>query len=305
MPFKEWSTADVVRHLKSLGFGQYTQEFQLNEITGLHLPLLTEEHLREMGVSSVGHRILILRRFSDIVNGLDIREPVSVPPTRPARTNDAPKSPIRKAEPIAPEKSKPAIIPMKNQEVHFDRCNPASSSSDESDSSIQFAHPKAPPKHGAWFPPQKRVEAPKPPTKKPDSALPTVIAKKPDVPLDSNVWKKPDQSVTVNPPKKFEAPVAVGKKQENRFETCHSGDSSSQASGSDKPIRRQVLNAKPETKRSGTETLSARATNDSTPIEAENGRVTCQYCGRQLQPDAAKRHIPVCARFNAGRTAKR
>jgi hypothetical protein len=298
MLFKEWSTTDVVRYLRSLGFGQYSQEFQLNEITGLHLPLLTEEHLREMGVSSVGHRILILRRFSDIINGLEVRENVPAPVTRPVRAIEAPKSPIRKAEPVVPERPKPAIMPVKKPEARFDRRAPVSSCPGESESDDGLAQIKAPAKQEAWFPPSRRVEAPKSPTKKPDSVVPIVNAKKPDVPPASNLWKKPEQTVTVNLPRKPEAPAAAGKKPENRFDAYHSGDSSSQASGSDKPIRRQAASAKPET-------ISARRTNDSTPIEAENGRVTCQHCGRQLQPDAAKRHIPVCARFNASRATKR
>jgi hypothetical protein len=69
MGYRDWSTAEVARQLKSLGFGQYSQEFQANEICGVHLPLLTEDHLKEMGVLSIGHRILIQRRFADIISG--------------------------------------------------------------------------------------------------------------------------------------------------------------------------------------------------------------------------------------------
>jgi hypothetical protein len=85
MAFKSWTTADVARQLKTLGFGDYAESFQTNEITGIHLARLTEDHLRELGITSIGHRVLLLRRLSDIVNG----RPVSSLPT-------APESPVRR-----------------------------------------------------------------------------------------------------------------------------------------------------------------------------------------------------------------
>ena len=46
------------------------------------------------------------------------------------------------------------------------------------------------------------------------------------------------------------------------------------------------------------ETFSTAASNSSDAGQTEgDGKVTCQYCGRRLAPDAARRHIPVCAKI--------
>jgi hypothetical protein len=94
MGFRDWSTADVVRQLKTLGFGQYIREFQTNEICGVHLPLLTEDHLKEMGVTSIGHRILIRRRFADIIAGRTAPEPRAKPHNLPKIPEKAPQKTV-------------------------------------------------------------------------------------------------------------------------------------------------------------------------------------------------------------------
>jgi rubrerythrin len=48
--------------------------------------LITEEHLKEMGIVSVGHRILLIRRFADIINGKLIQKPISNKPVWQSRT---------------------------------------------------------------------------------------------------------------------------------------------------------------------------------------------------------------------------
>ena len=47
---------DVVVWLRSLGLGKYEAAFRENEIDETVLPSLTEEHLKELGVTAVGHR---------------------------------------------------------------------------------------------------------------------------------------------------------------------------------------------------------------------------------------------------------
>jgi hypothetical protein len=97
MGYRDWNAAELARQLQALGFGQYCQEFQANEITGAHLPLLTEEHLREIGVRSIGHRILLQRRLADIVAGRAADAPAPIQGPAP-----------RGAEPQAREAKKPA-----------------------------------------------------------------------------------------------------------------------------------------------------------------------------------------------------
>jgi hypothetical protein len=47
--------------LQKLGLGQYAQRFAENDIGFSVLPDLTDQHLKELGVSSLGHRLQLLR----------------------------------------------------------------------------------------------------------------------------------------------------------------------------------------------------------------------------------------------------
>jgi class 3 adenylate cyclase/predicted ATPase len=63
-PITEW--------LEKLGLGQYTQRFVENEITLPILPDLTDADLKELGVSALGHRRLLLRAIAELA---DIQKP--------------------------------------------------------------------------------------------------------------------------------------------------------------------------------------------------------------------------------------
>ena len=69
MDYTNWSSKELAQKLTELGFGQYSRDFRVNDIKGSHLPMLTEEHLKEMGITKVGHRVLLMKRISEIVNG--------------------------------------------------------------------------------------------------------------------------------------------------------------------------------------------------------------------------------------------
>jgi class 3 adenylate cyclase/predicted ATPase len=51
---------DVVDWLRSLGLGKYEAAFRENEIDETVLPSLTEEHLKQLGVTALGHRVKLL-----------------------------------------------------------------------------------------------------------------------------------------------------------------------------------------------------------------------------------------------------
>src|SRR5215470_12091095 len=51
---------DVVVWLRSLGLGKYEAIFRENEIDETVLPSLTDEHLKELGVTALGHRVKLL-----------------------------------------------------------------------------------------------------------------------------------------------------------------------------------------------------------------------------------------------------
>src|SRR5271156_6384194 len=51
---------DIVVWLRSLGLGKYEAVFRENEIDETVLPSLTDEHLKELGVTALGHRVKLL-----------------------------------------------------------------------------------------------------------------------------------------------------------------------------------------------------------------------------------------------------
>src|ERR1700746_1958535 len=51
---------DVVVWLRGLGLGKYEAAFRENDIDETVLPSLTHENLRELGVTSLGHRVKLL-----------------------------------------------------------------------------------------------------------------------------------------------------------------------------------------------------------------------------------------------------
>jgi hypothetical protein len=51
---------DVVVWLRSLGLGKYEAAFRENDIDETVLPSLREEHLKQLGVTALGHRVKLL-----------------------------------------------------------------------------------------------------------------------------------------------------------------------------------------------------------------------------------------------------
>ncbi|OHS97667.1 hypothetical protein TRFO_36096 [Tritrichomonas foetus] len=61
-----WSVSDVAKYLEKLGLSQYSSVFISNDIDGKTLPYLDNEYMKEMGINSAGHRI-ILRNFINTI----------------------------------------------------------------------------------------------------------------------------------------------------------------------------------------------------------------------------------------------
>jgi hypothetical protein len=55
---------DVVVWLRSLGLGKYEAAFHKNEIDETVLPSLTHENLKELGVTSLRHRVKLLEAIA-------------------------------------------------------------------------------------------------------------------------------------------------------------------------------------------------------------------------------------------------
>jgi class 3 adenylate cyclase len=77
---------DIVVWLRSLGLGKYEAAFRENEIDETVLPGLTAEDLKELGVSTVGHR----RKILDAIAGLRNDASGKVSSVEAATTSSAP-----------------------------------------------------------------------------------------------------------------------------------------------------------------------------------------------------------------------
>jgi class 3 adenylate cyclase len=66
---------DIVVWLRSLGLGKYEAVFRENEIDETVLPSLTEEHLKQLGVTALGHRVKLLDAITALRNEVGGREP--------------------------------------------------------------------------------------------------------------------------------------------------------------------------------------------------------------------------------------
>ena len=58
----------VADWLEKLGLGQYARRFAENDISFAVLPDLTDQHLKEIGVS-LGHRLQLLRAIAELPSG--------------------------------------------------------------------------------------------------------------------------------------------------------------------------------------------------------------------------------------------
>jgi class 3 adenylate cyclase len=77
---------DIVVWLRSLGLGKYEAAFRENEIDETVLPSLTEEHLKQLDVTALGHRVKLLDAIAALRSGAS----ASAPSVDAATTSGAP-----------------------------------------------------------------------------------------------------------------------------------------------------------------------------------------------------------------------
>jgi len=86
---------DIAAWLEEIGLGQHTELFRANDITASVLPELTDEDLRELGLS-LGHRRLLLKTIKGLAGAPD--EPavfdtsVAPSPSTPERATPRPEA---------------------------------------------------------------------------------------------------------------------------------------------------------------------------------------------------------------------
>src|SRR5262249_37348635 len=66
---------DIVVWLRSLGLGKYEAAFRENDIDETILPGLTEEHLKQLGVASLGHRVKLLDAIAALRDDASVQAP--------------------------------------------------------------------------------------------------------------------------------------------------------------------------------------------------------------------------------------
>lgn len=69
MSYMSWSVSAVVKRLDELDLGQYASQFEKNDISGPVLPLLTDAHLKELGMKIIGHRLKFLKYVQSLIKG--------------------------------------------------------------------------------------------------------------------------------------------------------------------------------------------------------------------------------------------
>ena len=74
MDTSNWTVTDVCNYLNQLGLSMYSQAFHDNDISGKILPFLTHDMMKELGITSLGHRI-ILSQFIESIQKAEIEFP--------------------------------------------------------------------------------------------------------------------------------------------------------------------------------------------------------------------------------------
>ena len=85
----EGAFMNIVVWLRSLGLGKYEAAFRENEIDETVLPSLTEEHLKQLGVTALGHRVKLLDAIAALRNDTSGK----APSVDAATTSSAPSAP--------------------------------------------------------------------------------------------------------------------------------------------------------------------------------------------------------------------
>jgi hypothetical protein len=64
--FEAWSAEDLAQYLKSQDLGDYYEMIVKHKVTGKIAPTLSENDLKEMGISSIGDRKLLQLAINDL-----------------------------------------------------------------------------------------------------------------------------------------------------------------------------------------------------------------------------------------------
>jgi hypothetical protein len=63
-----WKQEDVLKWIDEIGYSEYKELFEKNNIDGVELLKLNEQDLKEMGIDSIGNRRKIMEKISSFSN---------------------------------------------------------------------------------------------------------------------------------------------------------------------------------------------------------------------------------------------
>ena len=86
---------DIGDWLRGLGLGRYEAGFRENEVDETVLPKLTAEDLKELGVSTVGHRRILLDAIAALRTDADAK---ARPPEAPSTVPEPPQDPAERRQ---------------------------------------------------------------------------------------------------------------------------------------------------------------------------------------------------------------
>lgn len=340
MSYLSWPISTVIDKLKQLQLDRYSSSFQNNDISGAVLPLLKESHLKDLGMTIVGHRLQFKRFIKMLELGLDpfstnSNSHSSLNSSQPkASTNSPAQSKASTNSPTQPKTSATSPLQQKS----------SASSNYQNKSSAQpkkEKKPAVPPPSAFEYEDDDEDYAPPPkksPAKKsfaaPNKQLNTSLRrnqnlpKAPPPPDDAN-----DDRVECAYCHRRFASDRIGKHEEvcARMSTKKKKvfDASKQrlrgteaAAYAKKAAAYEPQRPKPSKYKAEHQKLveSLRAARKYQAYEKareegravgpppelpkyeieDDDRVQCPHCGRKFGAEAAQRHISVCERMNGG-----
>src|SRR6185436_420044 len=81
---------DLGGWLRGLGLGKYEAAFRENEIDETVLPSLTEEHLKQLGVTPLGHRVKLFDGIAALRSGRAASADAPIPTAKPSAAPEDP-----------------------------------------------------------------------------------------------------------------------------------------------------------------------------------------------------------------------
>ena len=344
---QNWTVDDVCKWLNDVGLNQYVTDFKINKISGQVLPLLKESHLKEMGITKIGHRLLVMKAVNEIRSGTfgqggggsapeeDLEPPKrNVPPPSPPASSE--QSAVRRSAPKPQTSGGGSSV---RDSGSYDTPPPAKRMPGQRP---QFTSEKVKQqKAAADAPPPAAAPKPKPkasPAKAAGGSNQLRQSLRRNAPPPSAADDGDDDRVACSYcGRKFasdriakheEVCARMSHKKTKVFDSTKMRTQGTEAAAfvrkgkKNEPVIKKDVNGVPKYKlehqRLVESMRAARKLQAYEKAKAEgkavgpppempafempdDDRVQCPYCGRKFAEEAARRHIPVCERQNAGR----